>query len=70
MKKLPSHGLIVLAGKSVLTRAIIVAFRKKYDKPMQVAVTATTGVAANNIGGSTVHSVSWPVFVHTPARSS
>lgn len=43
-------------GKSVLTRAIIKALRQKYPLESEVAVTATTGIAATNIGGCTLHS--------------
>ncbi|TVY46714.1 ATP-dependent DNA helicase PIF1 [Lachnellula cervina] len=44
-------------GKSVLMRAIIADLRKKYIKePDRVAVTASTGLAACNIGGVTLHS--------------
>lgn len=41
-------------GKSVLLRAIIKALRKKY-KLEEVGVTASTGLAALNIGGETLH---------------
>ena len=44
-------------GKSVLMRAIIAELRKKYVRePDRVAVTASTGLAACNIGGVTLHS--------------
>lgn len=44
-------------GKSVCLREIISALRKKYSKePDRVAVTASTGLAACNIGGTTLHS--------------
>ncbi|KAI1008063.1 ATP-dependent DNA helicase [Podosphaera aphanis] len=44
-------------GKSVLMRAIIAELRKKYARePDRVAVTASTGLAACNIGGVTLHS--------------
>jgi ATP-dependent DNA helicase PIF1 len=44
-------------GKSVLMRAIISDLKKKYSKePERVAVTASTGLAACNIGGVTLHS--------------
>lgn len=44
-------------GKSVLMRDIITALKKKYAKePERVAVTASTGLAACNIGGVTLHS--------------
>lgn len=46
-------------GKSVLMRAIIKELKKKYSKdPERVAVTASTGLAACNIGGITLHSFS------------
>ena len=44
-------------GKSVLMRKIIAELRKKYSRePDRVAVTASTGLAACNIGGVTLHS--------------
>ena len=44
-------------GKSVLMRAIIRDLKKKYlREPDRVAVTASTGLAACNIGGVTLHS--------------
>ncbi|RFU24339.1 hypothetical protein B7463_g12002, partial [Scytalidium lignicola] len=44
-------------GKSVLMRAIITELKKKYIRePDKVAVTASTGLAACNIGGVTLHS--------------
>jgi ATP-dependent DNA helicase PIF1 len=44
-------------GKSVLMREIISSFRKVYKKePDRVAVTASTGLAACNVGGVTLHS--------------
>jgi ATP-dependent DNA helicase PIF1 len=44
-------------GKSVLMRAIIADLKRKYIKePDRVAVTASTGLAACNIGGVTLHS--------------
>jgi ATP-dependent DNA helicase PIF1 len=44
-------------GKSVLMRAIIDNLKKKYSRePDRVAVTASTGLAACNIGGVTLHS--------------
>ncbi|KAH7143966.1 hypothetical protein EDB81DRAFT_513864 [Dactylonectria macrodidyma] len=46
-------------GKSVLMRAIISELKNKYAKdPERVAVTASTGLAACNIGGITLHSFS------------
>lgn len=44
-------------GKSVLMREIIASLRNKYKKePDRVAVTASTGLAACNVGGVTLHS--------------
>lgn len=44
-------------GKSVLLREIIKDLRRKHEKrPDSVAVTASTGIAACNIGGVTIHS--------------
>ncbi|KAF8817410.1 hypothetical protein BYT27DRAFT_6810479 [Phlegmacium glaucopus] len=44
-------------GKSVLLREIIKALKKKHDKAQDaVAITASTGIAACNIGGVTIHS--------------
>lgn len=44
-------------GKSVLMRAIVQELKKKYSKdPERLAVTASTGLAACNIGGMTLHS--------------
>lgn len=44
-------------GKSVLLRCIIDHLKKRYQRqPDSVAITATTGIAACNIGGTTVHS--------------
>lgn len=46
-------------GKSVLLREIIKALRKKHAKSADaVAITASTGIAACNIGGQTLHSFS------------
>lgn len=46
-------------GKSVLMRAIIQELKKKMKKdPDRLAVTASTGLAACNIGGMTLHSFS------------
>ena len=46
-------------GKSVLMRGIIKDLKKKYAKDSErVAVTASTGLAACNIGGITLHSFS------------
>lgn len=44
-------------GKSVLLKAIIKQLKGKFD-PGSVSVTASTGLAACNIGGTTVHSFS------------
>jgi len=44
-------------GKSVLLKAIIKQLREDFDDyDSAVAVTASTGIAAINIGGSTLHS--------------
>ena len=44
-------------GKSVLLREIIASLRKKFQRePDRVAVTASTGLAACNVGGVTLHS--------------
>ncbi|KAK4186836.1 PIF1-like helicase-domain-containing protein, partial [Podospora australis] len=44
-------------GKSVLMRSIIQDMKKKYARdPERLAVTASTGLAACNIGGITLHS--------------
>lgn len=46
-------------GKSVLLREIIKSLQKRYCKsPDAVAITASTGIAACNIGGVTIHSFS------------
>lgn len=46
-------------GKSVLLREIIKTMRKKWpNSPDAVAITASTGIAACNIGGVTIHSFS------------
>jgi ATP-dependent DNA helicase PIF1 len=46
-------------GKSVLMRSIIAKLRQMHQKePDRVAVTASTGLAACNIGGVTLHSFS------------
>lgn len=48
-------GNSVGTGKSLLLRAIITGLRKKYAKhPEAVAVTASTGMAASNIGGASL----------------
>lgn len=44
-------------GKSVLLREIIASLKRKYKGATDaVAVTASTGMAACNIGGTTIHS--------------
>lgn len=43
------------SGKSFLTRELIKSLQKKHGRS-SVAVTASTGIAACNIGGSTLHS--------------
>ncbi|QNP96732.1 Conserved hypothetical protein [Yarrowia lipolytica] len=44
-------------GKSVLLRQIIASLRRKYKKSLdKVAVTASTGLAACNVQGTTLHS--------------
>ncbi|KAH9834817.1 PIF1-like helicase-domain-containing protein [Rhodofomes roseus] len=44
-------------GKSLLLRAIISALRRKHAKKAEVvSVVASTGMAASNIGGMTIHS--------------
>lgn len=46
-------------GKSVLLREIIASLKRKYSSAGDaVAVTASTGMAACNIGGTTIHSFS------------
>ncbi|KAG9092087.1 DNA helicase [Ceratobasidium sp. UAMH 11750] len=42
-------------GKSVLLRQIIQSLHER-DKDRRIAVTASTGIAAVNIGGATLHS--------------
>jgi ATP-dependent DNA helicase PIF1 len=49
--------LISGTGKSVLLREIISALKKAHERnPEAVAVTASTGLAACNVGGITLHS--------------
>ncbi|KAJ3552575.1 hypothetical protein NM688_g4082 [Phlebia brevispora] len=49
--------VLVRTGKSVLLREIIKVLRKKHVRSADaVAVTASTGIAACNIGGVTIHS--------------
>ncbi|KAJ4487537.1 PIF1-like helicase-domain-containing protein [Lentinula aciculospora] len=44
-------------GKSLLLRAIIRALRKKFSKTKDaISITASTGMAASNVGGMTIHS--------------
>ncbi|KAH8196446.1 hypothetical protein TruAng_009378 [Truncatella angustata] len=44
-------------GKSVLMRSIIAALKKKWARdPERLSITASTGLAACNIGGMTLHS--------------
>ncbi|KAJ7587969.1 PIF1-like helicase-domain-containing protein [Mycena floridula] len=44
-------------GKSLLLRAIIQGLVRKFrNTPEAVSVTASTGMAASNIGGTTIHS--------------
>ena len=43
-------------GKSFLLRYIISELRKKYTGEGNVAVTAPTGIAAQHVGGVTIHS--------------
>lgn len=52
-------------GKSVLMRAIINQLRAKFARDRErVAVTASTGLAACNIGGITLHSFSGRLLTH------
>jgi len=49
--------LTIGTGKSVLLREIITALKNSYSRnPEAVAVTASTGLAACNVGGITLHS--------------
>ncbi|SJL08532.1 uncharacterized protein ARMOST_11897 [Armillaria ostoyae] len=43
-------------GKSMLLKVIMCELRSKYPEPEGVAVTASTGMAASNIGGHTLYS--------------
>lgn len=54
-------------GKSVLLKSIITGMRAKYGSGPEVAVTATTGMAALNIGGKTLHSWSGIGYGNKPA---
>lgn len=57
-------------GKSVLMRAIIAELKKKHVRdPDRVAVTASTGLAACNIGGITLHSFSGIGLGKEPAQA-
>lgn len=59
------------AGKSVLMRAIISKLKEKYNRdPERVAVTASTGLAACNIGGITLHSFSGESDVRGESHST
>lgn len=51
-------GCFAGTGKSILLREIIASLRLKYAKKGadRVAITGTTGMAAANIGGTTIHS--------------
>ena len=52
-KSLNSSSNLLGTGKSLLLRAIIAALRRKYAKtPEAVSITASTGMAASNIGGT------------------
>lgn len=42
-------------GKSILLREIIHELKRKYDDPMAIGITASTGIAGVNIGGLTLH---------------
>ncbi|CAK7913134.1 ATP-dependent DNA helicase Pif1p [[Candida] anglica] len=59
--QLATHGTSLFftgsagTGKSVLLRSIIKSLKRKYNEG-EVAVTASTGLAACNIGGITLHS--------------
>lgn len=54
---IPVTELRTGTGKSVLMREIIANLRKKHARePDRVAVTASTGLAACNVGGVTLHS--------------
>lgn len=48
--------ILIGTGKSVLLREIISQLKSKPEMATSVAVTASTGIAGLNIGGSTVHS--------------
>jgi hypothetical protein len=42
-------------GKSVLINTLVTCIRKIFDDNYSVFVTAPTGAAAYNVGGSTIH---------------
>lgn len=54
-------------GKSILLKSIIKALRQKY--PRKVAVTASTGLAACNIGGITLHSFAGVGLANHPTET-
>ena len=57
-------SMLVGTGKSLLLRAIIMALKKKHaSKPEVVSVTASTGMAASNIGGAFRQSEPWIHFL-------
>ncbi|RDX52448.1 hypothetical protein OH76DRAFT_158218 [Lentinus brumalis] len=58
------------SGKSLLLRAIIAALRRKYSKNTSVvSVTASTGMAASNIGGGSSIGYSTEVLSHGHCRN-
>jgi ATP-dependent DNA helicase PIF1 len=57
-------------GKSLLLRAIIATLKKKHaKKPAVVSVTASTGMAASNIGGTAFHSSSARIHLEPSTAS-
>jgi ATP-dependent DNA helicase PIF1 len=62
----PDSYLRTGTGKSLLLRAIISALKRKYKTPDAVAITASTGMAASNIGGMTIHA--WGAVAPTPTE--
>jgi ATP-dependent DNA helicase PIF1 len=49
----PTSFYLQGTGKSLLLRAIITALKKKHvKKPTVISVTASTGMAASNVGGT------------------
>ncbi len=64
------HMLIVIGtGKSVLLRELIRGLRIKFaNEPDRVAVTASTGLAACNVGGVTLHSFAGIGLGKEPAK--